>query len=215
MQADKIKLTLLLLMTAVPIVLATVLFKLSDGAGATSNKGTLIVPVLDVTELDMRSASGEPLFRTFEEEVAGVSPRDYVPRPWMLVYLGAAACDAACEERLFFLRQAHRRLGAEAARVKRYYLAATLDGEGEASLDPAARALFAENFPDMEVAFADPSVLRANLAGTAREGGDPVAEHYVYVVDPVGNVMLYFTPDNTPEDILEDIDKLLERSSLG
>jgi hypothetical protein len=34
-------------------------------------------------------------------------------------------------------------------------------------------------------------------------------------VDPLGNVMLYFTPGNTPEEILSDLDTLLDSSSLG
>lgn len=217
MKSDKLKLILLLVMAALPITAATILFQLSErqGVGATSNKGRLIIPVLDITELDMRSATGDTLFRTFEEEVAGISPQDYRPRPWMLVYLGGAACDATCEERLYYLRQLHRRLATEAPRVKRYYLAATLEPMQDSSLDAATAELFATSFPDMEIAYGDPQAIRAALARTVEEDADPIAEHYIYVVDPVGNVMLYFTPENTPEDILEDVDKLLERSSLG
>ena len=212
MTSDKIKLTLLLLMTAVPILLATWMFSLREGTGvsATTNKGELIVPVLDITELDLRDASGELVFRTFEEEVAGIDPGEYRPRPWLLVYLGGASCDAACEERLHFLRQLHLRLGADAARLQRWYL-----NTGDAPLAERTRELFAERFPGLETARGDAAVIRANLARTLSQGEDPIRDHYIYVSDPVGNVMLYFTPENSPEDILEDLEQLLDASSLG
>jgi hypothetical protein len=44
---------------------------------------------------------------------------------------------------------------------------------------------------------------------------NPANLHYIYVVDPLGNVMMYFTPENTPEEMLDDIDNLLDRSSVG
>lgn len=211
MTSDKIKLTLLMVITIVPISLATWMFvrHQEGGVGGTTNNGELIIPPLDITALDMRDADGEVLFRTFEEEVAGVDPADYVPRPWLLVYLGAANCDAACEERLYFLRQLHVRLGAEARRVQRYYLST------EDALTAETRERFEADFPGMTVVYAEAESLRANLSGTHDAGADPLAEHFIYVVDPVGNVMLYFTPANTPAEILNDLQRLLDNSSLG
>lgn len=216
MKSDKIKLALLLFITVLPLGLATWMFQRYEQQGGlgTTNKGELILPPLDITALGMRGAEGEALFRSFEEEVAGIPPEDYRPRPWMLVYLGGPACGRDCEERLYYLRQVHRRLSAEAPRVRRWYLSVVDEG-AQAGLEEATRELFAREFPDMGIAYGDAAVLRGNLAGTHEPGQDPIGSHYIYVVDPVGNVMLYFTPDNTPEQILDDIDKLLERSSLG
>jgi hypothetical protein len=73
----------------------------------------------------------------------------------------------------------------------------------------------AEQQPDMRVVYAGATALRQRLGTTAPAGVDPLTQHYIYVVDPLGNVMLYFTPENTAEDILSDLDTLLDNSSLG
>ncbi|MDT8398378.1 MAG: hypothetical protein RQ899_07165 [Pseudomonadales bacterium] len=214
MDSSKIKLTFLLLIAALPITLATWFYGLREmqGISVTSNKGVLIVPVLDITALAMHDDAGEPIFQTFEDAVAGVSAKEYQPRPWLLVYLGGPDCDSACAQRLYFLRQLHRRLGREVDRVARYHVNVTQDRR---SLTEATRTLFAEQFPELGQASADRDTLLKNLAGSLPADVDPVTEHYIYVVDPVGNVMLYFTPENTPEDILRDLDRLLDQSSLG
>ena len=213
MDRNKAKLTFLLLIAVLPISLATWMFNAREeagGMGPTTNKGELILPPLDITELDLRDGQGELVYRTFEEEVAGLDPEDYEPRPWLLVTLGGADCGEQCRQRLFYLRQLHARLAADAPRLRRWYLNA--DG-GELAPDTAAH--FREEFPSMGVGQGSRERILENLARTLKPGASPIEDHYSYVVDPVGNVMLYFTPENSPEDILQDIEKLLDQSSLG
>jgi cytochrome oxidase Cu insertion factor (SCO1/SenC/PrrC family) len=214
MDSNKLKLTALLLMAALPIGLATWYFGaiVNQASFSTTNKGRLVQPVLDVTALQLRESSGAPAYLPFEELVAGISPEDYKPRPWQLLYLGAPECDALCVDRLYFLRQLHTRLGREADRVERVYVqVAAMPGP----LPEATASILAEQHPDMKQLHAESSSLQQVLAPTVPAGEDAIGNHYIYVVDPVGNVMLYFTPDNTPEEILSDLDKLLDQSSLG
>lgn len=214
MDKNKAKLTFLLLIAALPIGSATWYFGTREYTGlvATTNKGELVIPVLDVTTLDLRNGAGEPAYLPFEELVEGVAPEDYEPRPWQLLYLGAPECDDSCAERLYFLRQLHVRLGREFDRVQRVYVQAS-DAQG--ALPAATAAFMAEQQPDMRVVYGRASQLRAVLGATVPAGVDPVAAHYIYVVDPLGNVMMLFTPENKPEDILSDLDTLLDNSSLG
>lgn len=214
MDSSKIKLSALLLAILLPIGLATVSFILHDGGsiGSTTNKGRLIMPVLDITDFGMVDENGGPLYQTFEEMVEGVDPADYEAQPWKLIFIGRDSCDEACAERLYYLRQMHVRLGPEASRVERLYL---LAGDGDYTLDAIADALLARDFPEMKVVAADEAQLREALARTHGEEEDPIEEHFIYMVDPVGNSMLYFTPDNGPEEILQDVEKLLDQSSLG
>src|SRR5215207_7348840 len=116
MDTNKLKLTFLLLVAAVPIGLATWVYGVRElqGANSTTNKGELVIPVIDITRLDLRDEQGQPAYVAFEEHVSNVDPKDYDPRPWQLLYLGTAECEAQCEERLYFLRQMHKRLNAEA-----------------------------------------------------------------------------------------------------
>lgn len=212
MNRNKLKLIVLLSITLVPLALATWAFNKAaeHGVSGTTNKGTLITPVLDLAQLGLRDTEGGPAYQSFDELSAGVSPDDYIPRPWQLLYLGSASCDTGCEERLFFLRQMHILLAGDAERVQRVYVQV---GDGT-QLAPNVAALLEREHTGMRAVFVDPATLRAELAPSAA-GRDPISEHYIYVADPVGNVMLYFTPENTPEQILSDLEKLLKRSSLG
>ena len=106
----------------------------------------------------------------------------------------------------------HVRLSKEFERVERVYVQVS-DAPGP--LPEATAALLAAQQPDMKVVYTGEATLRDLLRGAVAPGSDPISMHYIYVVDPVGNVMLYFTPVNTPEDILSDLDKLLDHSSLG
>jgi hypothetical protein len=214
MDKNKAKLTFLLLIAIVPIGSATWYFSTQEYQGliATTNKGTLVSPVLDVAALGLRNGAGEPAYLPFDQLVANVSPEDYDARPWQLLYLGAPECDDTCAERLYFLRQLHVRLGRDFERVQRVYVQAS-DVPGP--LLEGTAALMAEQQPDMKVVYADATALRNQVQGTVPAGVDPLTQHYIYVVDPLGNVMLYFTPENTPEEILSDLDTLLDSSSLG
>ncbi len=210
---SKLKLALLLSGFIVPLVLASWYFRITSttSVSATSNKGVLLSPLLDLPTLGLVDEAGAPAYQTFEELTAGVDPDEYDPRPWQLLFLSTAACDDACVERLYFLRQMHIRLNRESDRVQRVFV--LVDG-AEATLTQDLRDTFAEQQPDMRIVRGNPAILDEHFAPTAA-GRDPVAEHFIYVADPVGNIMLLFTPENTLDDILDDIDKLLDQSSLG
>jgi hypothetical protein len=39
--------------------------------------------------------------------------------------------------------------------------------------------------------------------------------HNIYVMDPIGNIMMQFSPDLSPKLILKDLNKLLKVSQIG
>ncbi len=183
MDTTKLKLTFLLLAAALPISLATWVFGVREqqGVSSTTNKGELVIPIIDITRLDLRDEQGQPAYVAFEEFVSNVDPKDYQPRPWQLLYLGAAECEAQCAERLYFLRQMHVRLNAEAKRVERVYV------QVEDSLTPllqTTRTLLAEQQNDMKVAYATAAGLQEVLAASVPQNIAPANLHYIYVVDP-------------------------------
>ena len=214
MDLNKLKLTFLLLIAVVPISLATWVFSLREvqGVNKTTNKGELLSPIIDITAFDFRDGEGRSAYVTFEDTISKVLPKDYSPQPWRLIYLGAPACDAVCTERLYFLRQLHIRLNAESKRVERVYaqVSDTLD-----PLPEATKAHFSEQQPDLKIVYALTPTVQALLTPTLTNGSNPITSHYIYVVDPLGNVMMFFTPENTPEQMLSDLDKLLDQSSVG
>lgn len=214
MDKNKLKLTFLLLVAAVPISLATWVYGIREleGVSSTTNNGELVVPVIDITRLDLRDDHGQPAYVAFEEHVSNIEPGDYEPRAWQLLYLGTGECETQCEERLYFLRQMHKRLNAEAGRVERVYVHVA---DALTPLPELTHTLLREQQADMKIMHATSAALQEALDASVPADIDPVGLHYIYVVDPLGNVMMYFTPQNTPEEMLDDLDNLLDRSSIG
>jgi hypothetical protein len=133
-----------------------------------------------------------------------VAPRPVQEQPladlrgkWVLVSFDAAACDAYCEKKLYYMRQVRTALGKEQGRVQRLWL--VTDGG-------APRAELLGNFEGTRVAPAPPA------AGAAFPGNAP---DHIYLVDPVGNLMLRFPRHPDASRMLKDLQRLLRYSKIG
>lgn len=209
---SKLKLSFLLLITALPVSVATISFNTavnSGRIGGTVNNGVLIQPPADITVLEMRDEEGDPQFRRFEEMIEGIQAEEYQPRPWLMVYVTAQSCAAECQQRIHYLKQLHITLGKNMPRVRRYYLHVD-----EQAISPQQRSLLREQYQSMGLAFASRENIQANLRSAGVEI-DLRDKDYVFLVDPVGNVMMYYTDEHSHEQIKADLDRLLKYSSLG
>jgi len=121
---------------------------------------------------------------------------------WSLVYVGNGACDSACRQGLYLMRQTRLALNNDMTRLQRVFLA---------SGDCCARELLAREQAGLEVLDA------AGPAGTAllREFPSPGREHSLFVVDPLGNLMMSYDVRGDPHGLLEDLKKLLKLSHIG
>ena len=170
------KLVLLAAVFALPFVLATLAWWLDWAPGTTSNYGELVAPP--------RPVAGAPL-----DELRG---------KWVLVSFDAAACDAYCERKLYFMRQVRRAQGKDQDRVARLWL---VTDAGR----PRAQLLDAIEGTRVEPAGALPALFPA--AATP-------ADH-IYVVDPLGNLMMRFPREPDPSRMLKDVQRLLKLSQIG
>ncbi|MFN2645689.1 MAG: SCO family protein, partial [Burkholderiales bacterium] len=116
---------------------------------------------------------------------------------WVLVTFDAASCSESCERKLYVVRQVRLALGKDAARVARLWL---VTDAGR----PAARVLAA--IEGAQVASAPPGFQRAF-------GGDLLA--HIYLVDPLGNLMMRFAADPDPSRVIKDLERLMKYSSVG
>jgi cytochrome oxidase Cu insertion factor (SCO1/SenC/PrrC family) len=114
---------------------------------------------------------------------------------WALVSFDAGACDAYCEKKLYYMRQVRTALGKEQGRVERLWLVTDRQ---------APRAQVVGSFEGLRIAPAPP---------TSSFPGDP-ADH-IYLVDPVGNLMMRFPRDPDPSRMLKDLQRLLKYSKIG
>lgn len=120
---------------------------------------------------------------------------------WVLLYANEGACDEACEYALYTLRQSRLMLGKEMDRLLRVFL------HGDTAPDTV---LLAEEHAGL-VTIQD-SDLRDLLDN--KKPADLEAGGY-YLVDPLGNLVLYFQPGIDPSAMVEDIKHLLELSRIG
>jgi hypothetical protein len=115
----------------------------------------------------------------------------------VLVVTDGAQCDERCRLKLTYVRQVRLAQGKETERIERVWLAT---GEGT----PDAKLV--EEHPGLNVVRADPGFVAAVLPAPRS-----AAEH-VYVIDPLGNLMMRFPADPDPRRMLKDVARLLRHS---
>ncbi len=120
---------------------------------------------------------------------------------WLLVYSNDGVCDETCEYALYTLRQSRLMLGKEIDRLVRVFLHGDTapDTVFLADQHPGVIALKDSGFSDL---------LENKRPAELSAGG-------FYLVDPLGNLVMYFRPDTDPADMVEDIKHLLELSRIG
>ena len=171
--SPRAKVALIFAVCAAPLLLAWVAHEAGWGPRRAANYGELIEP---------RALDG---------------PLGALRGKWVLVTFDAASCVAACERKLYVVRQARLALGKDAGRIERLWL---LTGGGQ----PSAQLLGA--IEGAHVAPASPDLERAF--------GPDVAAH-IYLVDPLGNLMMRFPAVPDPSRLIKDLERLMKYSSVG
>jgi cytochrome oxidase Cu insertion factor (SCO1/SenC/PrrC family) len=116
---------------------------------------------------------------------------------WVLIVADSGACDDWCREKLVYVRQLRLAQGKEADRIERLWL--VTDGVAP---DPQLVAQLA----GVHVVRADKSP-----AVQALPAAKTPADH-IYIVDPLGNLMMRYPRDADPRKMLKDIARLLRHS---
>ena len=120
---------------------------------------------------------------------------------WSLVYVGAGECDTACRQALYVMRQTRLGLNNDMTRVERVFLVSG------ACCD---RTFLAREHPGLQVLDASAPAAQPLLAQFPAERA-----HTLFVVDPLGNLMLDYDARGDPHGLLEDLKKLLRLSHIG
>jgi len=119
---------------------------------------------------------------------------------WTLVYLGDGACAADCQRALWVMRQTRILLAQDMERAKRVFVV---------EQNCCNLAFLRAEHPGLEIAV--PVEAAALLAQFPRTD----AAHSIYVVDPLGNLMMRFDARQNPKGLLSDLQKLLKLSHIG
>ena len=120
---------------------------------------------------------------------------------WALLYVNTGMCDEPCELALYTLRQSRLMLGKKMDRLLRVFL------HGDTAPDTV---LLADEHKGL-IALQDrrlADLLKNKKPAELEAGG-------YFLVDPLGNLVLYFHPDIDPGAMVDDIKHLLELSRIG
>ena len=115
---------------------------------------------------------------------------------WLMLVAAPAECDATCTAALYATRQSRTMMGRERDRVARAWL--VTDGA------PLADSLRAEQ-PDLDIVRVAPDALAAW----------PRGDDAIYLVDPLGNVVLAWPREPDIKALANDLTRLLRASQIG
>ncbi|MGC3981196.1 MAG: hypothetical protein QM808_08060 [Steroidobacteraceae bacterium] len=160
----------------------------------TTNKGELITPAIPLPEVALTKADGSATDATF------------LRGNWTLVYVDAGDCTQDCRTALATAQNAHQLLGKDATRVARVFL----------YTGACCDAALSTEQPDLLSASVDSANGKAILDLFPLFNGLKVTDSkHVYIVDPLGNLMMSYAPGSNPRSIYQDLKKLLDLSHIG
>jgi cytochrome oxidase Cu insertion factor (SCO1/SenC/PrrC family) len=161
--------------------------------GGRVNAGELIEPARPLPAAALPLASGETS-----------TDARFLKGKWTLLYVQHGRCDDECRRHLYDTRQVRLALDRDMNRVQRVFIA---DAD-------------CCDLPELKAAHPDLIVIRASAADEPLLALLPVRggasnSHRVYLVDPLGNAMMFYAPEAKSKGMLEDMKRLLRLSSIG
>ncbi|MGY0218567.1 hypothetical protein ACWJJH_14470 [Endozoicomonadaceae bacterium StTr2] len=158
-----------------------------------TNNGSLILPPLEFSRLNLTSTD----IAFGMEELDGRWALMIVPDMTL-----DSTCSDDCEQLLYLSRQAHIALARESDRVVRLFVQ-----DNGVDKDMALE----QEHPAMEWLNTDLLKTREYLLQKAKSSEGS----HLYIVDPLGNIMMHYTAEHSGNEILRDIQKLLKLSQIG
>ncbi len=163
------------------------------------NHGTLITPARPLPGVSLPHVSlsdSEPTADSRTDTSAELHSK------WSIVYIGAGNCDEPCRQALYVMRQTRLSLNNDMSRVNRVFLSTG---------SCCAREFLVREHEGLIVLDA------ANAAGERLLHEFPAdgRPYSLFIVDPLGNLMMSYDSRQNPKGLLEDLKKLLRLSHIG
>lgn len=202
----RLKLLAILAVCASPVIAGTLAYYVFPPQGRT-NYGDLVEPQRPVAGLAVAPVSAEPA----AEPPAAAAAADWsaLRGKWVMVLFDDAECDRRCAQKLYLTRQVRLTTGRERDRIERVLVVTT---PGAARFTEAqAGAGLRDVHEDLQLLRADPAQAAALFAPAP---GGELRDH-VWLVDPLGHLMMRFPKDPDPAKMKKDLGKLLKWSRIG
>jgi hypothetical protein len=183
---------LIFLTPIIVITVSTVWYYSGYGPEEKVNYGRLLSDPIDVGTLDL------------ELDYQNLNV-DSMERKWMLVHFINDACLESCADLIYVARQVNVLLARQQTRVKRY-IAAPIEAK------PKLKNFFT-TYQDLNfIEVKDQSTI---IQEFKKNGIDPFAQPNMFVIDPIGNIILHYSGEVDGKKLLADLKKLLGASKIG
>lgn len=182
----RINLVLIFAVFAVPLIAAYLSYYVWPPQGRL-NYGELIDPKT-MPDVALRDADGK------EFSLSTLRGK------WIMLSVDSADCDEACDQKLFLMRQTRISMTKEMNRIERVLL---LRGDAKATAE------LVKKYPGMHI------LSGANDSLLNTFPGAPNAADHIYLVDPVGQVMMRYVKNPDATGIRRDLTRLLSVSQVG
>jgi hypothetical protein len=184
------KLFAVFLVCAAPLIISYLTYYVIKPQGRT-NYGEILDPrAYPMPQLATRGLDGKP------EALQAYQGK------WIMLAADDAACGESCQKKLYYMRQLRMTQGKEMERIERVWLITD---------EQPLETLIMREYDGTHLLRAKREELQAWLPAAP---GATIADH-IYLIDPLGNLMMRFPKDADPNRIKKDLSKLLRASSIG
>lgn len=197
-QRSRWKLFAVLAVCASPLIASYFTYYVIKPKGGVTNYGALIDPrAYPIPAMASTSLDGKPL-----------KLEDYKGK-WIMLKVGPSDCQQECQDQLFAMRQLRTMQGKEMERIERVWMITD---------DQPLETMLLRVNDGTRMLRAPAAVLEKWLP---LEGVADRASDHVYLIDPLGNLMMRFPKGAVSSDIEKvkrvhkDIAKLLKASAIG
>jgi len=191
----RLMLLFILALFIMPVAAAWSVFNLKLWPEHQVNLGTLIKPAVSIGNI------------SFVEDNGKILDTNTMRKKWWLVYATESECNDECQRILTLIRQINIALGKDSDRVQRLLISTT-------QFDKNTNEQLKARFPDLHRTITEPNLIK-NLLEKALRTPNVLQQHNVYIIDPLGNLMMVYPEKLVGKPIIKDLTRLLKYSQVG
>ena len=191
MKAGQIKFLLIVFIFALPFFISYMIMDdyTLDKKWNKTNYGELIEPVISITNIPITNVNND------------LKNTSLLNGKWILIYQPHNTCMEQCLNEIYLLRQVHTALGKDADRLTRLLLS-------NKNTDNNLLTQVKKSYPNFIIVNKKPDALHGLIKKISSSSP-------LFLVDPLGNVILKYEDNFEGKKLLKDIKKLFRLSRVG